>query len=90
MDESITAASLLGPWSGEASTGLTQRCKDAWDVPLHALSDQMIATFLNQRVAVPEMLKEARRRLECQEPDDTEYYDGQLLEAMTDAEKLII
>jgi hypothetical protein len=87
MDKPITAASLLGPWSGEAPTGLTQRCRDAWDVPLHELSDLMVATFLNQRVAVPEMLEEARRRLKCQECDDTEFYDGQLLDAISEAEK---
>lgn len=90
MEESITVASILGPWSGEAPTGLTQRCRDAWDVPLHELSDRMVATFINQRVAVSEILEEARRRLKHQEPDDTESYDGQLIEAVSEAEKLII
>lgn len=38
-------------------------------------------TFLNQRIAVPQMLAEARRRLDSEPRDDTEYFEGQLAQA---------
>ncbi|UVM29781.1 hypothetical protein [Pseudomonas sp. B21-021] len=82
MTSTLTVAKLLGPWSGDAATGLTQRCRDAWDTPIEQLSDLMIATFLNQDIAFEHMLIEAKRRVDANERDDTEYFDGQLLEAM--------
>lgn len=85
MLSSITVSSLVGPWSGDTSTGLTARCKNAWDIPLQELSDLMVATFLNQGIAASQMTIEAQRRLQSQERDGTEYFDGQLLEALTNA-----
>lgn len=82
MTSKLTVAKLLGPWSGDAPTGLTQRCREAWDTPIEQLSDLMVATFLNQDVAFEHMLIEAKRRIVADERDDTEYFDGQLLEAM--------
>lgn len=81
-----TAASIMGPWQGEASTSLQQRCRDAWETPFKELSDLMVATFLNQRVAVVQMLAEALRRLSSEPRDDTEYFDGQLVGAVIGAE----
>ncbi|KIF57688.1 MULTISPECIES: hypothetical protein [Pseudomonas] len=83
MTSKLTVAKLLGPWSGDAPTGLTQRCREAWDTPIEQLSDLMVATFLNQDIAFEQMLIEAKRRMDADERDDTEYFDGQLLEAMT-------
>lgn len=45
----------------------------------------MVATFLNQRIAVPQVLAEALRRLISEPRDDTEYFDGQLAEAVIGA-----
>ncbi|ALI04827.1 hypothetical protein C1Y08_05180 [Pseudomonas sp. FW306-02-F02-AA] len=59
-----------------------QRCKEAWDTPLESLNDLMVATFLNQNIATEHLLVEARRRMKEQERDETEYFDGQLLEAI--------
>jgi hypothetical protein len=42
----------------------------------------MVATFLNQNIATEHLLVEARRRMKEQERDETEYFDGQLLEAI--------
>jgi len=42
----------------------------------------MVATFLNQNIATKHLLIEAKRRMEEQERDGTEYFDGQLLEAI--------
>ncbi|WP_162556224.1 hypothetical protein [Pseudomonas sp. 31-12] len=82
MTSNLAVSKLSGPWCGDAPTGLTQRCREAWDTPLAKLNDLMVATFLNQGIAVTPMLAEAKRRLEAQKRDDTEYFDGQLLEAI--------
>jgi hypothetical protein len=47
----------------------------------------MVATLLNQRVAESAMFEEAESRLRNKERDDTEYFDGQLSEALADARK---
>jgi hypothetical protein len=59
-----------------------QRCREAWDTPLANLNDLMVATFLNQNIAAMPMLIEAKRRIKEQERDGSEYFEGQLLEAM--------
>ncbi|WP_347927228.1 hypothetical protein [Pseudomonas helvetica] len=82
MTSPLTVSNLLGPWSGDDNTGLLQRCKEAWDTPLESLNDLMVATFLNQNIATEHLLVEARRRMKEQERDETEYFDGQLLEAI--------
>ncbi|CRM28516.1 hypothetical protein [Pseudomonas sp. 24 E 1] len=42
----------------------------------------MVATFLNQNIATEHLLIEAKRHMKDQERDETEYFDGQLLEAI--------
>lgn len=73
---------IEGPWRGEAPTGLIQRCKEYWETPLIELEDIMVATYLNQKIALSEMKVEAARRLAEEEPDDSELYDDQLKEAL--------
>ena len=85
--KSKSVSTIVGPWQGEASTGLMQRCRDSWEMPLSELSDLMVATFLNQQVAVVEMLKEAESRLKRIERDDSEYFESQLLESLTEAKE---
>jgi len=46
----------------------------------------MVASFLNQRIAVAQMLAEALRRLSAEPRDDTEHFDGQLAEAVIGAD----
>ncbi|WP_411385246.1 hypothetical protein [Pseudomonas sp. MPB03] len=82
MSSSLTVSNLLGPWRGDSPTGLMQRCREVWDTPLENLSDLMVATFLNQNIAVTQMLIEAKRRIKEPERDGSEYFEGQLLEAM--------
>ncbi|AQT97173.1 hypothetical protein [Pseudomonas azotoformans] len=82
MASNLTVSNLLGPWRGDACTGLMQRCREAWDTALTNLDDLMVATFLRQNIAVTHMLIEAQRRIEVQERDGTEYFEGQLLEAI--------
>ena len=85
--KSKSVSSIVGPWQGNELTGLTQRCRDSWEMSLSELSDLMVATFLNQQIAVVEMLEEAESRLKRTERDDTEYFEGQLLEALTGAKE---
>lgn len=82
-----SVSTIVGPWQGDASTGLMQRCRDSWEISLSELSDLMVATFLNQQIAVVEMRKEAEFRLKRTERDYTEYFEGQLIEALSDAKK---
>jgi hypothetical protein len=90
MIKEPSVASIVGPWSGEATTSLIERCKESWNTPLSQLSDLMVATFLAQRIALPEMVNEAERRLASQPRDDTEYYDGQLEATLSDARRFIL
>ena len=85
--KSKSVSTIVGPWQGDASTGLMQRCRDSWEISLSELSDLMVATFLNQQIAVVEMLEEAESRLKRTKRDDTEYFEGQLLEALTRAKE---
>jgi hypothetical protein len=85
--KSNSVSTIVGPWQGDASTGLMQRCRDSWEMSLSELSDLMVATFLNQQIAVVEMLEEAESRLKRTKRDDTEYFEGQLLEALTRAKE---
>lgn len=82
MSSNLTISNFLGPWCGDSPTGLMQRCREDWDTPLANLTDLMVATFLNQDIAVTQMLIEAKRRIKEQERDGSEYFEGQLLEAM--------
>ncbi|MDP9783758.1 hypothetical protein [Pseudomonas fluorescens] len=82
MRSNLTVSNFLGPWCGDSPTGLMQRCREAWDTPLANLNDLMVATFLNQNIAAMPMLIEAKRRIKEQERDGSEYFEGQLLEAM--------
>ena len=51
MTSTLAVSDILGPWRGDAPTGLIQRCREAWDTPLESLNDLMVATFLNQNIA---------------------------------------
>jgi hypothetical protein len=42
----------------------------------------MVATFLDQNIATKHLLIEAKRRIKNQERDESEYFNGQLLEAI--------
>ena len=54
--KSKSVSSIVGPWQGNELTGLMQHCRDSWEMSLSDLSDLMVATFLNQQIAVVEML----------------------------------
>ena len=81
MKESLEQ--LEGVWpEPESPTGLVLRCHAARKKPIDELSDLELATLLNQDIGVKHILPEAVRRLAQNQPDDTEYFDGQLREAV--------
>jgi hypothetical protein len=83
--ERKSIADVEGPWTDpHTETGLVARCKQHWSTPACDLSNQMIATYLRQKIAIGLMLAEARRRLEGGIEDGSELYDGELAAAVQD------
>jgi len=83
----VTAADVHGPWTDPGwESGLTDRVREYWDVPIPRLPDAALALFLRQVIAVGPVLQEARHRLAAGRPDDTELYDGELANAVEQAE----
>ena len=54
-------------------------------MPVSELSNYVLATFIRQRIALPLVLPEARRRLDARFMDDTELYDEELADAVAAA-----
>ena len=74
---------IEGAWpKPEFGSGLVLRCHEARNKPIDQLSDLELATLLNQDIGVVHILPEAVRRLSRNQPDDTEYFEGQLREAV--------
>jgi hypothetical protein len=74
---------IEGIWDEpEFDSGLVLRCHAARKKPIDQLSDLELATLLNQDIGVKHILPEAIRRLAQNRPDDTEYFVGQLKEAV--------
>lgn len=72
-------ADIEGPWvDTEFVTNLIKRCRDAWNIPINDLSNEMLCTFLRQDIATDAILAEATRRLNSKIDDDSEMYDGEL------------
>lgn len=84
----MTAADMHGPWvDPDWESGLVQRVREFWSVPITELPDAGLALFLRQRIALEPVLAEARRRLAAGEADDTELYDGELAAAVAGVTK---
>ena len=78
-NDNISIADILGPWvEPELDSGLIQRCRKAWNRPLHDLSREELATLLRQRIAVEHVLPIAKMKVHDGLDDDTEMYDGEL------------
>lgn len=85
---SLTLAQILGPWQqSEFESGLIARCRNAWNKPLDELSDLELVTCLQQELAVDHVIPVAKKRLQGAINDDSEMFEGQLAEAVADAEK---
>ncbi len=81
MTSTLAVSDILGPWWRYPHKNHSA-LQGAWDTPLESLNDLMVATFLNQNIATEHLLIEAKRHMKDQERDETEYFDGQLLEAI--------
>lgn len=82
-----SVADFLGPWvEPDWDSGLIARCREAWNKPLRELSREELATLLRQRFAVEQLLPVARKKLQ-QADDDTEMFEGELVEAIEYASK---
>jgi len=87
--ESPSIADVLGPWvDPELESGLVERCKRHWNVPVSTLPNQILATFLRQGIALQLVIPEARRRLDASINDDSELYEGELAEALKQTKRL--
>jgi hypothetical protein len=86
--EPKTAADIEGPWADPKFTSsLIERCRSHWTTPIGELSDEVLATFLRQEIALRITIPEARRRLAAGVCDDTELYDGELAESLARGER---
>ena len=80
-------AKVYGPWiEPNYRSGLLAQCRDAWERPFAELSNTEVATFLGQKLAVEQLIPVAKKRVEEQYDDDSELYDGELLDALREAE----
>lgn len=78
-----TAEDVEGPWQEpEFDSGLIQRCRENWRVPVTDLSNAVLATFLRQSLALKLVVPEAKRRIEADIHDDSELYDDELEKAL--------
>jgi hypothetical protein len=84
--KSQSLADLLGPWiDPDCDSGLIERVRRSWSVPIPELSNEMLATFLRQEIATEVIVPEARRRLEAGINDSSELYEGELAAAYQNA-----
>jgi hypothetical protein len=83
MGEKRSVADTEGPWiDPRVETGLIARCRDHWSTPVSDLSSAMLATFIRQRNGLAVTLPEAKRRVASGFTDDSELYDGELVNAV--------
>jgi hypothetical protein len=69
----MTAADVHGPWVDPGcQSGVVERVRRWWSVPIADLPDAGLALFLRQGIAVGPALAEARRRLVAGVLDDSE------------------
>jgi hypothetical protein len=81
--KSKSVADVEGAWvDPDFDSGLIQRCRQYWNVPVTELPNEMLATYLCQRIALKLIVPEARKRVESGSDDGSELYQGELAEAL--------
>jgi len=81
-------ADVEGPWcEPDFNSSLIERCRLNWSVPIGEISNHVLATFIRQRVALALVVPEAERRIVAAYTDDTELYDEELANAVTEAKQ---
>ena len=82
-----TVEDVEGPWVAvDFDSGLIERCRTYWSVPVSEMPNQALATYIRQRIALSLVVPEARKRVESGFDDDTENFDGELREALQKVE----
>ena len=83
MAQARTVEDVEGPWRDpDFESGLIQRCRKHWSVPVEELSNEVLATYLRQRIGLAVVVPEATKRVESGFDDDSELYDGELANAL--------
>jgi len=83
--EQRSVADIEGLWAERKfDSNLIQRCRENWAVPIHRVTNLVLATFIRQRVGLSIAVPEAERRVEAGYDDDSEIYDGELAAALAD------
>jgi hypothetical protein len=78
-----TVEDVVGPWTDpDFQSSLIERCRHNWCVQVAQLSNEALATFLRQRIAIGLIAAEAVRRLAAGTDDGSEMYEGELAEAL--------
>lgn len=78
-------ADVEGPWEDpNFESGLIERCRRYWNVPMGELTNEALATYLRQKIGMEVVVPEAKRRLELHIDDDSEMYEGELANALRD------
>lgn len=81
--ESKCVADIEGSWVEQPfQSGLIERCKRNWNIPVIELTNEVLATYLRQKIALQLIIPEARRRIDAGFDDDSELFDGELAEAL--------
>jgi hypothetical protein len=83
-----SVADVAGPWiEPDFHSGLIECCKRYWNVPVTELPNQILATYLHQKIAMQLMIPEAHKRLQTGVDDGSELYEGELANAFAQAER---
>ncbi len=84
--QSTTVANVEGPWiDSQFDSSLNERCRRGWNMPVDELSNELLATYLRQRIALSLIVPEAQRRIAKKFVDDTEFYTEELEESLNAA-----
>jgi hypothetical protein len=84
--EPNTVADVLGPWiDQEFNSGLTERLRRGWNIPVAELPNNLLATYLRQKFALSIVVPEARKRIAKKFVDGTELYPEELANALEHA-----
>ena len=85
-DGSLSIADVEGPWVEQKfESGLIDRCRSGWNTPVAKLPNELLATYLRQKIALRLVVPEARRRIAENFVDGTELYEEELAEAIKSA-----
>ncbi len=81
--KSKSVADVEGSWvDPDFDSGLIARCKRDWSIPVTELSNEALATYLRQQIALELVIPEARMRVEPGFDDGSEIEDGELAAAL--------